>query len=92
MSQKHKLKAPFLLCHSAKSHEKVYSSSMSHEEVYFLDALASLDLKLSVSESVIYRTPSLVGRQCWGKTILPRAGYGLGTYRTVDIFNFSLIS
>ena len=55
MSQKHKLKAPFLLCHSAKSHEKVYSSSMSHEEVYFLDALASLDLKLSVSESVIYR-------------------------------------
>ena len=50
MSQKHKLKAPFLLCHSAKSHEKVYSSSMSHEEVYFLDALASLDLKLSVSE------------------------------------------
>ena len=36
MSQKHKLKAPFLLCHSAKSHEKVYSSSMSHEEVYFI--------------------------------------------------------
>ena len=39
-----------------------------------------------------FYTPSLVGRQCWGKTILPGAGYGLGTYRTVDIFNFSLIS
>ena len=37
-------------------------------------------------------TPSLVGRQCWGKTILPGAGYGLGTYRTVDIFNFSHFS
>ena len=37
-------------------------------------------------------TPLHAGRQCWGKTILPRAGYRLGTYRTVDIFNFSLIS
>ena len=37
-------------------------------------------------------TPLLAGRQCWGKTILPRAGYGLGTYRTVDIFNFSHFS
>ena len=37
-------------------------------------------------------TPLHAGRQCWGKSILPRAGYGLGTYRTVDIFNFSLIS
>ena len=37
-------------------------------------------------------TPLLAGRQCWGKTILPRAGYRLGTYRIVDIFNFSLIS
>ena len=37
-------------------------------------------------------TPLLERRQCWGKTILPRAGYRLGTYRTVDIFNFSLIS
>ena len=34
-------------------------------------------------------SPLLELRQCWGKTILPRAGYGLGTYRTVDIFNFS---
>ena len=37
-------------------------------------------------------TPLHAGRQCWGKTILPRAGYGLGTYRTVDIFNFSHFS
>ena len=37
-------------------------------------------------------TPLHAGRQCWGKSILPQAGYGLGTYRTVDIFNFSLIS
>ena len=37
-------------------------------------------------------TPLLERRQCWGTTILPRAGYRLGTYRTVDIFNFSLIS
>ena len=42
--------------------------------------------------SVSNYTPLHAGRQCWGKTILPRAGYGLGTYRTVDIFNFSLIS
>ena len=34
----------------------------------------------------------IVGRQCWGKTILPRAGYRLGTYRTVDLFNFSHFS
>ena len=27
--------------------------------------------------------------QMLGETILPRAGYRLGTYRTVDIFNFS---
>ena len=38
-----------------------------------------------------FGTPLHAGRQCWGKTILPGAGYGLGTYRTVDIFNFSLI-
>ena len=37
-------------------------------------------------------TPLLEHRKCWGKTILPRARYRLGTYRTVDIFNFSLIS
>ena len=37
-------------------------------------------------------TPLHAGRQCWGKTILPGAGYGLGTYRTVDIFNFSHFS
>ena len=37
-------------------------------------------------------TPLLERRQCWGTTILPRAGYRLGTYRTVDIFNFSLIA
>ena len=37
-------------------------------------------------------TPLHAGRQCWGKSILPRAGYGLGTYRTVDIFNFSHFS
>ena len=37
-------------------------------------------------------TPLLKRSKCWGKTILPRAGYRLGTYRTVDIFNFSLIS
>ena len=41
---------------------------------------------------ISHHTPSLVGRQCWGKTILPGAGYGLGTYRTVDIFNFSHFS
>ena len=34
-------------------------------------------------------TPLLERRKCWGKTILPRAGYRLGTYSTVDIFNFS---
>ena len=37
-------------------------------------------------------TPLLDGRQCWGKSILPRAEYRLGTYRTVDIFNFSNFS
>ena len=37
-------------------------------------------------------TPLHAGRQCWGKTTLPGAGYGLGTYRTVDIFNFSHFS
>ena len=44
------------------------------------------------SRKVWVGTPSLVGRQCWGKSILPGAGYGLGTYRTVDIFNFSHFS
>ena len=34
-------------------------------------------------------TPLLERCKCWGKSILPRPGYGLGTYRTVDIFNFS---
>ena len=42
--------------------------------------------------SVSNYTPLHAGRQCWGKTILPGAGYGLGTYRTVDIFNFSHFS
>ena len=56
-----------------------------------LDALASLDSELLISQSA-YHTPLHAGRQCWGKTILPRAGYGLGTYRTVDIFNFSHFS
>ena len=36
-------------------------------------------------------TPLLERRKCWAKSILPRAGYRLGAYRTVDIFNFSLI-
>ena len=34
-------------------------------------------------------TPLLEWRKCWGKSILPRAGYRLGAYSTVDIFNFS---
>ena len=34
-------------------------------------------------------TPLLERRKCWGKSILPRAGYRLGAYSTVDIFNFS---
>ena len=46
----------------------------------------------AVQLQIHLNTPLLDGRQCWGKTILPRAGYRLGTYRTVDIFNFSLIS
>ena len=33
-------------------------------------------------------TPLLERRKCWGKSILPRAGYRLGAYSTVDIFNF----
>ena len=33
-------------------------------------------------KSITMSTPSLVGRQCWGKTILPGAGYGLGTYES----------
>ena len=44
------------------------------------------------SGQVLPSTPLLAGRQYWGKTILPRAGYRLGTYRTVDIFNFSHFS
>ena len=42
-----------------------------------------------ISKSMVIYTPLLERRKCWGKTILPRAGYRLGTYRTMDIFNFS---
>ena len=53
--------------------------------------IASLSISCFILSYDIH-TPLHAGRQCWGKSILPRAGYGLGTYRTVDIFNFSLIS
>ena len=60
--------------------------------LWFFGCCLSLLLPHSPASKILLVTPLHAGRQCWGKTILPRAGYGLGTYRTVDIFNFSLIS
>ena len=37
-------------------------------------------------------TPLLERCKCWGKSILPRAGYRLDAYSTLDIFNFSHFS
>ena len=46
----------------------------------------SLQVKMSIPLFNPRATPSLVGRQCWGKSILPGAGYGLGTYLIFVIF------
>ena len=62
------------------------------DQISSSESRPSINFKISTIHQDHDYTPLLERRKCWGKSILPRAGYRLDTYRTVDIFNFSLIS
>ena len=57
------------------------STAISHKSLHIHIWFASLLSIVYVYLLSPIFTPLLERRKCWGKTILPRAGYRLGTYR-----------